>query len=81
MRRPLPTIRRVLRKGGRTLLDLADSANLYLTPAQGKLYESVLADGSYLELVAAPLAQAGDALALLLKSVASLGARQPFDCY
>ncbi len=83
MRRPLPTIRRVLRKGGRTLLDLADSANLYLTPAQGKLYESVLADGSYLESVAAPLAQAGDALALLLKSVASLGARQPLtvvDC-
>jgi len=64
MRRPLPTIRRILRRAGHTVLDMADSANLYLTPSQGRLYERVLADSVYQEFVAVPLAQAGNALSL-----------------
>lgn len=83
MHSPLPTIRRVLRQAGRTVLDLSDSANLYLTPTQGGLYEGVLADRLYQELVAAPLAQAEDALALLLTTVASMDNHRPLtivDC-
>lgn len=83
MRRPLPTIRRVFRRAGRTVIDMSDSANLYLTSAQGKLYESVLANSLYQEFVAIPLAQAANALPLLLQSIASTDARQPLtivDC-
>jgi hypothetical protein len=72
VRRPLPIVRRVLRQNEQTILDLSDSANLYLTPSQGRLYERVLADNLYRESVAGPLAQAGNALALLLTTIAPM---------
>jgi Histidine-specific methyltransferase, SAM-dependent len=83
MRRPLPTIRRILRQAGSTLVDMSDSANLYLTPTQGRLYEGVLADSVYQKAVAGPLAEAGNGLATLLESVASTEADEPLtviDC-
>jgi hypothetical protein len=80
---PLPIIRRELRRAGRKVFDLSDSSNLYLTPRQGRWYEGVLADSTYRDSVAAPLAQAGNALPCLLQSVATARDGQPLtvvDC-
>lgn len=79
----LPTISRVLRRAGHTTLDLSESANLYLTPAQGRWFEAVLADATYQESVVAPLARAGNALPYLLGSVAPSAQNQALtvvDC-
>jgi hypothetical protein len=65
----LPTIRRVYQRGRGTILDLSDSANLYLTPTQGRWFEEVLTDAAYKVSVAEPLSKAGDALPYLLGSI------------
>jgi hypothetical protein len=65
----LPTIRRVYQRSRGTILDLSDSANLYLTPTQGRWFEEVLTDAAYKVSVAEPLSKAGDALPYLLGSV------------
>jgi hypothetical protein len=65
------------------VLDLTESANLYLTPQQGRQYEAVLANHHYQESIAVPLARGVAMLPNLLRSVACIDDREPFtviDC-
>ena len=71
------------RRPGRTVIDLCDSANLYLTTLQGHWYEQVLADPMYQKSVTSPLTHAAESLPYLLRSVATTKRDQPFtvvDC-
>jgi hypothetical protein len=70
VRHLLPSIRRVVRRGTRTVVDLSQSANLYLTSEQGHEYETVLASRHYRESVVTPLAMGAAMLPCLLKSIA-----------
>ena len=79
----VPRISRVMRRVGHTVLDLSDSANLYLTATQGRWFEAVLADASYEESVARPLALAAHALPYLLSELAPAVGGKPLtvvDC-
>lgn len=83
MLRPLPTVRAIVRIGSQTVVDLADSANLYLTDMQARWYEGVLHDVNYNNTVAERLAEAADTIPCLYRSVAGAKARRPLavvDC-
>jgi len=67
----LPVIRRIVKRGTHTVVDLSESANLYLTARQGEAYEAVVADQMYRESIAAPLAAGAEMLPHLLRSIAT----------
>jgi hypothetical protein len=63
----IPDVRDRRTRNGKQVLDLTFSANLYLTPAQGRAFEEVLDDPLYKSAVSAPLEAAADTLPFLLE--------------
>ena len=63
------SLRSIKRMDRCKLVDLADSANLYLTPRQGDLYAKAISSLSYNKGVLQPLFAAEDELPALLRSV------------